>query len=222
VKPSTFFLGIVDFFAAFLPGLLVVGAVVAVAGVGQNALGPFASSSEAAALLLFGTAYMVGAMLNALASWVLDGWFEEFEGAGPRPPKGSLSKGSHWPLIDRVNAELARVGVSIPLASKSNPYPLVRSYLHLALPRTAAEVDRWEAEQKLFRTATVGAVALAVVIAVQERWIGVGVAVGVAVIAYRRYVELRHKTIRRAYHYFLMREVGKRGEAADAKGEDDE
>jgi hypothetical protein len=216
VKPSSFFIGVVDFFAAFLPGLVVVGVFVTLAGVGASALGPFAESSEAAALLLFGGAYLVGALLNALASRVLDAIFERYQSAGPRPGNAP-PENSEWRLIDRVNEELARERVNVPLAKPANPYPLVRSYLHLALPRTATEVDRFEAEQKLFRTTTVGAFLVAVTLTARvvddpslrtvSQIGGIALALGITALAYERYVELRKKTIRRAYHYFLMRAV---------------
>jgi len=236
MKPSSFFMGAVDFFAAFLPGVVVVAVMLVLVGMPADLFAPLGDSQSAAALALFASAYLVGSVLNAVASRVLDDVFERVYGT-KQPGQTPRGGENPWPLIAHVNAALDAQKIPRDVRDERNPYPIVRAYLHLALPRSASEVERFEAEQKLFRTTTIGAVLVGLAFA--GRWLvhredaDVGVlfaelalAAIVAVIAFERYVEMRRKTIRRAYHYFVMRGVAAAVEGAQparaSDAEDDE
>lgn len=227
MKAGDLFVGIVDFFAALLPGTLVTLVVLSTME-STPALPPvIASSSEATALAFIATAFLVGSLINAIGSLVLDGMYDALF----KPGKGSRSTRERhpdeeapplpnghedpWPLIAAVRDGMDVLRVPKNVRPTGDHYSWVRAYLQIAVPRAFAEVERLEAEQKLFRTTTVGATLIAPLLAVRAT-LGDGgfdatdllaplAALAVAKIAYDRFVDRRRKTVRFAYTYFVLR-----------------
>ena len=219
-KLSSLFVGVVDFFAALLPGAATVGVLLYFAPSWYVAQVRAVTGSEnvtiAAALV---AAYILGQVMNATGGWVLDwiydmfydperGWFVANEGRFPRLVKWSQEYPSTriaTGVIEERGAvrkdNLRKALDSVAPAEAGNVYQRVRGYLAHTAPAAFEQIERMESEQKFFRTATVATIVIAY--AVHEPWLCL-----VAAFLMTRYVDRRRKTIERAYMLFSFRALG--------------
>lgn len=214
-KPSDFFVGVVDFFAILLPG----GALV-------YFLRPFLidnvpndwlpTTSTQSWMLFLVLAYIVGHLLHALGSFLLDGYvYSKFYLPRFRPSHARAVRLTGDALRndeDAVNTLLARVRLNTEANSTgTNYYDWCLSHIRVARPAGAAEVDRLQADSKFFRSmvfvflaaalVSFGATLLSFRPALAVFSIGT---LALTIFAIWRFCELRWTATKRVYEQYLL------------------
>lgn len=203
VKSSGAFLGVVDLFAVLMPGVLLVGALHAV-WPATRLDGWLPSGDSGAWLAVVVEAYVAGHFLFLLSSG-LDGllyhrvWRPLLETDGGLAYRhASALKAQYFGTalgpVDRLN----------PM----NTFAWAKTIMALRAPGALAEVQRFEADSKFFRSLTVLVPILGVIALNSPRTNGCGVpaliaALGLTGLAAWRYAERRYKSTQWAYHYMI-------------------
>jgi hypothetical protein len=207
--------GVVDFFAALVPGVITLAALL----VGLDQEDVIRSRGEAGYVLAVVAAYLLGHGLNGLGSLILDAVYDVLY----KPEHGWLTRAKlpHlwlWPLSalfphrERADGELAHVQSLLRELRCGNVYQRVRAYLRLAAPAAFVDVERMEAEQKLLRSVCMAVPLVGLAWGLAGRAptlhpVGLAAVVGVAfVLTLSRFCVVRGKTIDRACLYFEVAE----------------
>jgi hypothetical protein len=207
--------GVVDFFAALVPGVITLAALVLGLGL-EDAV---RARGEAGYVLAVVAAYLLGHGLNGLGSLILDAVYDVLY----KPERGWLTRAELprlwlWPLSalfphrKQADRELAHVQSLLRELRCGNVYQRVRAYLRLAAPTAFVDVERMEAEQKLLRSVCMALPLVGLAWGLAGR----GPALEPAVLAtafglgfvltLSRFCVVRGKTIDRAYLYFEVAE----------------
>ena len=204
IKSSSGYFSVIDMFAVLLPGVLLVG--------GLNTLGAWSLLSEglpkdeAAAWLSFGVeAYVAGHFIFILASG-LDGPLYH------RLLRHALDHddGLSYRLASALKARYfgERLG-AVDRLHPMNTFAWAKTVMALRAPRALAEVQRFEADSKFFRSLTLLMPALGVIALHRVGWSGVagpaviGATAALTVLACWRYGERRLKSTQWAYNYVI-------------------
>lgn len=208
--------GVVDFFAALVPGVITLAVLV----IGLGLEEAVRARGEAGYVLAVVAAYLIGHGLNGLGSLILDAVYDVLY----EPEHGWLTRAELprlwlWPLRalfphrKEADGELAHVRSLLRELRCGNVYQRVRAYLRLAAPAAFVDVERMEAEQKLLRSvcmavplvglacALTGRVPAALTVPELVATLG-----GVFVLTLSRFCVVRGKTIDRACLYFEVAE----------------
>ncbi|MBI5513808.1 MAG: hypothetical protein HY909_08565 [Deltaproteobacteria bacterium] len=226
-KPQDYYVGALDLFGALLPGLVTLGAALALnipSGLPEALRARLPESEEARALMFVLLGYVLGQVANGLGSVFLDVLYDLLY----EPGTGLLSlREKHRPrrLLARLALSFCDFGVddrrdalltSLTALLGQRPtavYKTVRAYLKVKMPEAFYEVEKHEGEQKFFRALVVGFLALAAARhwgpppTVAARVTAAQLLLGAAVL-FVRYVSLRRKTVEGAYFYFSVRDLG--------------
>jgi hypothetical protein len=203
--------GVVDFFAALVPGVI----TLAVLLIGLGLVDAVRARGEAGYVLAVIAAYLLGHGLNGLGSLFLDAVYDALY----KPEHGWLTRADLprlwlWPLSalfphrERADGELAHVQSLLRELRCGNVYQRVRAYLRLAAPSAFVDVERMEAEQKLLRSVCMAVPLVGLAWALAGRGPALGpvelvAVVGVAfVLTLSRFCVVRCKTMDRALLYF--------------------
>lgn len=224
-KPGDFFLGVMDFFSILLPGAAFVYVIqpVVAAGIPEQWLPATSSIGWAAFLVL---AYTVGHLLHALGSRLLDEPVYEMRYLPNRQKK-------HWSVKQalggdgvadmKAEAEKTLLGrVCLETAADprgTNYYDWCLSELRARNAAGALEVDRLQADSKLFRSLVFVFIAAALVSGAQAVWVGLvdgnmsglvgGVILSLTCLVLTRFAVWRFCTLRwtatkRVYEFYLI------------------
>ncbi|HKY29418.1 MAG TPA: hypothetical protein VJM12_15875 [Pyrinomonadaceae bacterium] len=208
IKPSDFFVGVVDFFAILLPGaaLVFLFRPFLIDDVPNNWLPTTSTQSWVLFLVL---SYIVGHLLHAMGSKLLDDYVY-----GPiylrlfRPSHKRAAKLDPHALEndeEAVKTLLARVRLKTD-ANKigTNYYEWCLSDIRVARPAGAAEVDRLQADSKFFRSMVfVFLVAALVSTREAQAMFSIG-AFALTIFAIWRFCDLRWTATKRLYEQYLL------------------
>jgi len=204
-KPGDLFLGVIDVFAVLVPGLAGVGLILWDQGkLSPKLEGPFLLSLLVPGYLLGHAAFGLGSVLD----WaVYDRLFR------PSEADQGKSKGSRIYQYRHKNDSLFRLARQVAAGSQHSAagsppggmYQWARSWLRLRSPEATAEIDRAEANSKLFR-------GLCVVVAGYSLWhwraaLANGAwsyAIAATLFLLWRYCDLRQKSIRTCYLAYIQ------------------
>jgi uncharacterized membrane protein YidH (DUF202 family) len=189
VKPGDFLLGVLDFFAILLPGMIatwLVGQYVPRSAL-RDAIS-FGLEGEAnawaVALVFLLSSYTLGHFVFMMGAR-LDGSYDSWRRRA-KPRNRDKTYEAAKALQTTVSREL--------IAGEFTTLKWARTYIQVKAPHARAEIDRLEADQKFFRSLVVVSVALAAHFMLGEGAPVVGAAaVVMAVLSYLRYVEQRWK-----------------------------
>jgi len=212
-KPSDFFLGVIDFFGVLLPGAFIVYLLQPIIGTDITAMWLPTSPTQGWVVFLV-LAYIVGHLLHAVGSWLLD---EYVYGKLYLP----LWRSSHSQAAKLVrqdnpsalheNKEAASTLLArVYLTTDANPqgtnyYDWCLSDVRMNSPAGATEVDRVQADSKFFRSMVfvflvAGFIGLGKCLV---WWVSAG-ALALAVFAIWRFCKLRWTATKRVYEYYLL------------------
>ncbi|HEX6307291.1 MAG TPA: hypothetical protein VFZ69_03825 [Longimicrobiales bacterium] len=152
-KPDDFFVGVVDFFAVLLPGAVVVA-------VGRpflpetlygadGVLQPVTGAAASWMMFLLGS-YLAGHLLFLLGAFLDSTLYDPLRSVTVPPKKDEAYRA----------ARAARDGSLGGSAEVMNPFQWARASLRLQAPAAVAEIERYEADSKFFRSLTVALYAL--------------------------------------------------------------
>lgn len=208
-RPGDAFIGVIDFFAILVPG------VAAALLVGWGLIPRTPDAIFWVTLLVAG--FVLGHVLNGLGSFLdiilYDPLFKPLDlGSGKKPlvaGKYFRANDELYLLASRLSTPLdASPGQDSGTGAKSPPgrmFQWARTWLRLHSPEATAQLDRLEADSKLFRGLAV------LVIGVLVGWplvphfgVGLWVALTGLVVFLWRYCDLRQKMVRSCYLAYLQ------------------
>lgn len=207
--------GVVDFFAALVPGVITLAVLLIGLGLDEAVR----ARGEAGYVLAVVAAYLLGHGLNGLGSLILDAVYDALY----KPEHGWLTRTKlpgawRWPLSalfphrDKADSELAHIRSVLRDLRCGNVYQRVRAYLRLAAPAAFVDVERMEAEQKLLRSVCMAVPLVGLVLGLAGRGpaldpVELVAVVGVVfVLTLSRFCVVRCKTMDRALLYFEVAE----------------
>jgi type IV secretory pathway TrbD component len=203
MKPSEFFVGVIDFFAILLPGAI--ATAVLAPRVGPALLGPLfaAPKSDAESWAMFGvSAYFLGHLIFLVGSYI-DPLYNAV-----RQRREPYDNESAFSAAERVRDALVDAAERKAL----NPFQWSRSVLLAVCPAAAEDVHRLEADSKFFRSLLVVCLLAAAVLVGSDRPAAALVACALVVPCFARYYERRLKSTTQAYqHVVTLYRLGRLG-----------
>lgn len=198
MKPSEWHIGVIDLFAILLPGA---AATALLKGMGGDALiGVFLPSGLSDATLWIGFLFLAFALghlvflLAAQMDWMIYGPLRHRFIA--RDPALLLAERLRDEAFAREREALRGMGVDAP---PMNAFAFSKAVLTREVPAAAADVSRYEADSKFFRSLTLVLAAAAVA---AGGWSGAALALA-CVASFWRYVERRLKSTCWAYRHLV-------------------
>ena len=226
-KPADLFLGVVEFFAVLLPGACLTWLLQPLAPRLAPVLPTPGSVAEGWIVFLV-LAYLAGHLLHAAGSLLLDRWvygrlyLPRWRPAHVRAARHA-SGATVGDLADDDAAASTLLGRVLlgarPDARGSSVYDWCLSTLRVRCPAGAAEVDRVQADSKLFRSLVLVFVVAAAQAGAAQAWPLAAGALALAVFSAARFCGLRWDATQRAYEYYLLTQPAT-GAAAPATGGD--
>jgi len=228
-KPGDLFIGVIDFFAVLVPGIIAAALIVIAVGKTLQADILFLSGLAIAGWVLGHVLHGIGSFLDPL---VYDRLFKpkdtvDLEAANQDPAQKSKGIRSSIHSYLHKNDDLYRLakemtdvpeGKSRRAANSDVPggmYQWARTWLDSHSPEATANLDRLEADSKLFRSLVVLCliaipVLIAIAIANSGGWTlcriaSIVIAFAGVLFSLWRYCDLRNKMIRRCYLYYVQR-----------------
>jgi hypothetical protein len=209
-KPADFFLGVAEFFGILLPGaaLLYLVQPWSAEWVPQQLLPR--NASQAWIVFLF-VAYVFGHLLHALSS-NLDGIYNTFYLPLAQPEHVQavvlVGKGARWEEFKRYRLDSTLVGRAYKQVGGGNQfgpslYDWCLSLVRLQNAAAVSEVDRMQADSKLFRSLSIVFTVALLVTARRSQVVGL-LSLAAAAFAFWRYCGLRWVATKRVYEYFLL------------------
>jgi hypothetical protein len=204
-KPSDIYLGVVELFSVLLPGALLEAAIVrAVYPIVHNPFAPLMETGETQWVAFGFAAYALGAFVFPVASLVDETFYNRY-------------REKHWPKPDDHAFQLAtelrhrffqssRASGDVPM----NTFAWAKSMLILKAAAAFADVQRYEAESKFFRSLVVVLPIVGLFLAFA--WRGPNLLLPasalilsllMAGLSFRRYAERRQKSTEWAYRYVI-------------------
>jgi len=228
-KPGDLFIGVIDFFAVLVPGVIAAALIVVADDKPLQADILFLSGLAIAGWVLGHVLHGIGSFLDPL---VYDRLFRpqdtsDLETANQNPAERSKDSPSWSHRYLHKNDDLYRLakemtdvpeGKSRRAANSDVPggmYQWARTWLDSHSPEVTANLDRLEADSKLFRSLVVLCliaipVLIGVAIATSGGWTvrriaSIVIAFAGVLFSLWRYCDLRNKMIRRCYLYYVQR-----------------
>lgn len=233
-EPQRFFIGMMEFFTIILPGLLFT-CLFGLKGLAMIAPDALVLEETPFALLLLFSSYLCGHFIFLLGAAVVDPLlYEPFRRASPRQQLARLAQGK--PLAPRwlrwlagrmvkLQDDLAQEDVirlkqqrlaPLGLDASINAFQWAKARLALEQPGALAVVQRFEADQKFFRSLVVVLSIIVLGGAVQAHWPLVAAGALLLPLSLWRYVDQRLKGVSQAYWFVITLEG--RGDAPPEPG----
>ena len=210
MKPSEFFIGVLDFFAILLPGAIATALLAP--RVGPLVFGSLVSmpTSEAGEWAVFlACAYFIGHLIFLVGSYIDPIYNFVRERRNPYGNQSAFERAS------RIREQF----IDADEAKALNTFQWSRSVLLATCPAAAEDVHRLEADSKFFRSLLVVCVLSAVALVDAGKLLGAAVAAGLVLPCFFRYYERRLKSTTQAYiHVITLYRLGRMGIAGESKG----
>jgi hypothetical protein len=206
-KLGDFFIGVIDFFAILVPGVLAaITATFVVSGKMPEKPEPLYFVE----LLVAG--FILGHVLHGIGSFLDPFLYDRLFKPSDAADRAILPF-PQWKYV-RANDELYQLALAefkhANVKMKSPPggmYQWARVWLRLHSPEATTELDRLEADSKLFRSLAILGLALVIAWTRFPHWVGeLPLTVAAIVFSVWRYCDLRQKMVRSGYlHYIQLR-----------------
>ena len=155
-KPTDLFVGVIDFFAVILPGAIVVAAAYPLLDKYASGLDLFwrirGDNTAQWVLFIFGS-YLAGHLLFLIGAHLDEAIYDPLR-RHFKPPDEDDAYG----VADRI-----RKDALLDASDAVNTFQWARSILRVAAPAANAEVERYEADSKFFRSFSVALYALTII-----------------------------------------------------------
>ncbi|MDP5279956.1 hypothetical protein Q9Q95_13560 [Sphingomonas sp. DG1-23] len=226
-KPSEFHIGVIEFFSILLPGALLTAALWLhfgpdIGGPARSLLAPagaawvaFALASYVAGHFLFLAGSLLDLLYDRGALWAWLGsrgfslrsrrkwWIGRLRkdwGLDRGKPAADVYRDLCFSLVtDEKRKLFGETAKNEPM----NNFAFAKSVLRLKAPAMLADVERYEADSKFFRSLVV-TLPLAVPPLLPEASYAVWLSLGLSLAAFLRYIEQRHKSTEWAFRYLLV------------------
>jgi hypothetical protein len=216
-KPGDLFIGVIDFFAVLVPGLLAAALIAE-----TLELKPQTDVISIFALLTAG--WVLGHVLHAIGSLldplIYDPFFKPDDAVHYAPAKERSAIQKYVHKNDELY-RLAKAMTDVPEPAFLNKaegahipggmYQWARSWLNAHAPEASVILDRLEADSKLFRSLSV-LLLIAIPVLGRYRPVLIPLDIGAVVFSLWRYCDLRNKMIRQCYLNYVQRRFEARDE----------
>lgn len=206
-KPGDFFIGVTEFFAVLMPGAVL---VFLLAPEFARQLPQAAPADEIQGWVAFLVAsYIAGQLLYALGA-LLDPFYDHVYLRVRRRDHFKTARFFRTKPAKSADTDLepTLLGRAYALADEDSEgtslYDWILSLTRLRIPAAAAEIDRYQANSKLFRSLPFVFVVAAILMARDNVEGGVTAALLAAALSVYQYCELRWGATKRAYEYYLL------------------
>lgn len=201
MKPSEFYVGVLDFFAILLPGAI--ATAILLPRYGDLIVGPLiaALTNDASKWVAFLIcAYFAGHLIFLLGSYI------DYPYNILRERLNPYGNESAFQCATRIRDSLVDESEQKAL----NTFQWSRSVLISICPAAAEDVHRLEADSKFFRSLLVVCALAAVAFFASDRWIEGSIALALIAPCFARYYERRLKSTTQAYiHIVALHRLGK-------------
>jgi hypothetical protein len=199
MKPGDFHIGVIDFFSVLLPGALLAGMIAIVLPMPPALM--LLLDSETAKWIAFAlAAYALGHFVF-LISAELDRFYDSYrrrrwpDADGPGKPFKEATA-----LRCRHFANGCEAEEDLPM----NTFKWAKSVLMVRAPAALADVNRYEADSKFFRSMALVLPVVAIVCALSQLWPAALLALSLAFMSFLIYAQQRYKSTEWAYQYLLV------------------
>jgi hypothetical protein len=204
MKPSDFYVGVTDFFSILLPGAALTGALVHVGWVGETWTDRPPLTDQTARWVAFALcAYASGHLIFLFAALLDSPFYVWARNVIWRDQPGdayAVARTLRERTLKRGLGPQAVLAGDRPL----NTYAWAKSLLMLQWPAAAADVQRYEADSKFFRSLVVVTLLMAM-LTFGEGAAGWGLLlIGLSVPCFWRYAERRKKSTQWAYQHVIV------------------
>ncbi|MBV9884203.1 MAG: hypothetical protein JO276_14430 [Sphingomonadaceae bacterium] len=199
MKPGDFYVGVIDFFSILLPGALLAGTVMMVRPI-TGPMPPLLSSETAQWVTFALAAYAIGHFAHLISS-ILDPLYDLYRPVRWRDCNHDLGPFQSATTLRRKHF---RNKAPVKEGRPMNTFKWAQSVLMLRAPAALADVNRYEAHSKFFRSM---AIVLPVAGGAVDRftnWQAFPAALAFAVVSFVIYASLRFKSTEWAYRYVLV------------------
>lgn len=205
-KPADLYVGVVELFSVLLPGALLLAAIVQAVGPGAAGLfSPLLDAKEAQWVAFIFAAYALGAFVFPVASTLDTRLYNPYrQRRWPKETDFAFNRATD--LRKRFFGPEDADGIDIPM----NTFAWAKTLLMFRAPGAFADVQRYEAESKFFRSLIIVLPVAGVLVA--ARWFApspmlagatVVLAAVLARLSFQRYAERRQKSTEWAYRYVI-------------------
>jgi hypothetical protein len=221
MKPSDFFIGVIDFFSVILPGALLsyfLSGMFYGKLFGEGAMFPEPTTEAAKWIVFLLAAYIVGNLIFMLASFldatydrVLRRWL--FQSKYDLKFKTACGIREKFIKTDEILKEFLganklsdedyQIILTKPNREIFNTFKWSQHYLLFNKPEALADIQRTEADSKFFRSLVVTFLIIAILMFVQEKYAFGVIFIVFAFLCYYRYGELRYKATEKAYEMII-------------------
>jgi hypothetical protein len=223
MKPSDFFIGVIDFFSVLLPGALVayfLKGVLYEQLFGPGKIFPLPQSAIEGWIVFLVATYIVGNLIFLTASLILDRFVydkllrKSFE-------QKNLDLGYHaaslirdqylstpsW-IRDIIAAKRLSSANILALYKKEkkeiiNTYKWSQQYLSMVAPDAVIDIKKFEADSKFFRSLVLALILISIVFFYNRDPASGTVFLFLAILSLVRYADLRYKSTERAYELVI-------------------
>jgi hypothetical protein len=213
-KLGDFYVGVVDLFSVLLPGGFLMAALVLVIPPSYGGFfAPLLATPQAQWAAFIFCAYALGALLFLPASRLDHRFYDRY-------------RKRTWPDKDDHAYKLATAlrGRVFPgpteVDNPMNTFAWAQAVLLLHAPAAFAEVQRYEAESKFFRSLIIALPLSGFLVVLRsqavEQWVELLLALVLAGLCFLRYAERRHKSTEWAYRYVIALQMAPAGLASKA------
>lgn len=201
MKPSEFYVGVLDFFAILLPGAI--ATAILLPRYGDLIVGPLgiALTSDASKWVAFLVcAYFAGHLIFLLGSYI------DYLYNSLREKLSPYDNESAFQCAMKIRDSLVNESERKAL----NTFQWSRSVLISVCPAAAEDVHRLEADSKFFRSLLVVCALAAIAFFVSHHWMEGSIAFALVAPCFARYYERRLKSTTQAYiHIVTLHRLGK-------------
>jgi hypothetical protein len=200
-KPADFYVGAIDLFAVLLPGAVAAGALAVLVPM-PHLLEPLLASRGAQWIAFALASYAFGHFVFLVASYADNLLYD------PQASRGRAGKDHAYldatELRHRFFGTDESAGGDVPM----NTFTWAKTVLALRAPVALADVQRYEADSKFFRSMMVILPPASLAVLVERGscvtvFGTIGAACILSILCYRRYAERRFKSTEWAYFYLL-------------------
>lgn len=203
LKPSDFFIGVIDFFSVILPGAL--GAFFLKGLLYSNLFGdgkvfPLPETEVQGWIVFLFATYIIGNMIFPIGALLLDRFvYDKFL-------RKFLFKKENDPSYRAATAIRDQY---IPSAAREdkreviNTFKWAQHFLAIKFPETLADIRKLEADSKFFRSLVIAFIIIGAVLIGKTEWISGTCFLAVSLLSLYRYGDLRYKSTEKAYELII-------------------
>jgi hypothetical protein len=211
-KPGDAYVGVVELFAILLPGAMLTAAIVV--AIGADAvpqLDPLFASPAAGWVAFVLSAYALGHFVFLVSARIDKPIYDTYrERTWPKDQDHAYKRATALRCAHFPDVAYSLDGPGAPGDIPMNTFNWAQAILMLEAPAAFADVQRYEADSKFFRSLIVVLPLCGLLLGTQGLWWPLLPLAGLAVLSFLRYAERRYKSTQWAFRYVIVHCEGRK------------